>query len=393
MSSRQRVALKRAALVVASLAGAAAIAEAAIRILVPAEVWRFWRGEHDWTRDSLGWVQKPDLDVVNYTGRGMVRFRTNPDGLIPAGARRAKPPGVVRIMLFGDSMVVGRVLPQDEIYSARLQALLRERGVDAEVINAGVQGYSTDQVLLQMERWLPVYRPDVAIYGSTFNDLGGNELARAHGYPKPRFTLGPAGELRLEPADATAEVQLPGNPLRLMVQHSALYRSLQPGIALLRARLGGWKERSLLGLMKEVYADPETLETLDWALYAALVGRMREVAEAEAAHFFFFAHPEASEVWEPSILLLQRQLGAASGSYDRYAVERRLVKIAASIGVSFLPVIDPFLASQSRGPFHLLPDDPHLSPEGHALLAEVLADHLIRSVLPELEREASARSR
>jgi lysophospholipase L1-like esterase len=393
MISGWRRALQGVTLAAASVAATLAIAELATRVFVPVEVWRYWRGEQDWDPDpQLGWAMKPNLDVRRYTGQDIVRFRTNPDGLIPVGSRPAKQEGVLRIMLFGDSMVVGRVLPQDQVYSARLEALLGERGIDAEVLNAGVAGYSTDQILLQMQRWLPVYRPDVAVYGSTFNDFGGNEVVRAHGHPKPRFTLGPAGELKLDLPDPSMEIEVGGDPLRLLVQRSALYRWLQPGIFMLRARLGGWEQLSLLGLMQEVYFDPAPLEALDWDLYGALVVRMHEVAEAAGARFFFFEHPDAAEVWDPYIDFLQQRFGVESADYDRHAVERRLSSLAGAAGVPFLAIIDPFLEGRPEGPFHLLPNDPHLSPQGHERLAQVLAEHVILRVLPEIAKGAPARS-
>ena len=49
-----------------------------------------------------------------------IRDGTNPDGLIPYGVAREKAPGTLRVMVFGDSMVVGRALAQNQIYTALL---------------------------------------------------------------------------------------------------------------------------------------------------------------------------------------------------------------------------------------------------------------------------------
>ena len=115
--------------------------ELAIRFFVPADRWKFRDATADWVIDKrLGWVQKPGLDVTTVTEYGWtVRFQTNEDGLTPLSAQRAKKEGTLRIIIFGDSTVVGRTVPQDKTVSVQLESLLREKGLRAEVFNAGVQ--------------------------------------------------------------------------------------------------------------------------------------------------------------------------------------------------------------------------------------------------------------
>jgi lysophospholipase L1-like esterase len=344
---------------------------------VPESRWRFLDAPADWRPDGeLGWVNRSDLDVTSETPFGPVRFRTNPDGLIPFDAAREKPDGAVRIMVFGDSMVVGRLVEQDEIYTARLEDALRDRGIRADVVNAGVQGYSTDQALLLMQRWLPVYRPDVVLYGSTLNDYGGNVLATAYGQAKPVFRLDERHRLRLALPRLAKEVRSFGAGPRRWIQNSALYRLLQPGIFLLRARLFGLEERILLGTEQGVYLGDGTIDSLDWPLYEALVARMGEIAERAGARFLFFAHPEVGEVWEPYIETVCRKLGAPRSAYDPFAMETRLAALAQRRGIDFVPTIQVFREASERGPFHPVPLDAHLNTAGHELLAELLAERV-----------------
>lgn len=367
-----RLGLAAAALLVSLL-----VIEAGVRLFVPAPLWRYRDGTYDWQVDpELGWVNRPNLDVTSRGLRGTIRFRTNPDGLIPAEVRREKAPGVMRIMVFGDSGVVGRDVPQDEIYTAQLQAILRERGVDAEVINAGVLGYSTDQALLLMQRWLPEYHPDITTYASTLNDFGGNALTDANGQPKPRFVLEGDGELRLEPPKVRQEIRRLASGPRLWIQLSAFYRWIQPRVFVLRARLAGRDQQILIGDLQDMYLDPDSADRLDWKLYISLVKQMQRVAEENGSRFFFFAHPGVAESWEPYIEAICARLGRPRSAYDPFAVKRRTARVAAENGVEFVQTLEPFREHPERGPFHLLPYDAHLSAQGHRLLAEVLADHL-----------------
>jgi lysophospholipase L1-like esterase len=387
--------LRSAGLAIASLVVFLALLEAGVRLLVPEARWRYLDATADWNLDpELGWVNRPDLDVGADGMFGPVRFRTNRDGLIPAEATREKPPGATRIMIFGDSMVVGRYVAQDRIYTARLGPLLAQRGIRADVINAGVQGYSTDQALLLMQRWVPVYHPDVVLYGSTLNDYGGIELATAYEQAKPVYRIDEHARLRLALPHLAPELHPFGaTGPRRWVQKSALYRLIQPGIFLLRSRLFGLQERILLGTEQGVYIGDQTVDSLDWPLYEALVVRMKETADKQGARFLFFAHPEVGEVWEPYIEMVCRKLRVERDSYDPYAMESRLVAMARRRGLAFLPVIGTFRDVPERGPFHPIPTDGHLNEAGHRLLAEFLADRIAAELGGQADAAGALRSR
>lgn len=326
----------------------------------------------------LGWTQKPRLDLTTPTEYGWtVRFQTNEDGLTPLSAHRKKREGTLRIMFFGDSTVVGRSVPQDKTVSAQLESFLHQKGIDIEVINAGVQGYSTDQVFLRMQQLLPLYKPDIVLYGACDNDLGGNVLRVAFGQPKPMFQVEANGELEEIHPDLNKKIASFGNGPRKWIQFSALYRLIQPTLITLRARVGRWEERNLLGIAPEIYYQPESLERIDWKIFSALVSEMKRIAQENKARFFFYSHPAIAEVWDPYIQGTERKLKLRSGQYDRHALERRFQEVAQKTGTEFIPLVDEFVARQSEGPFHLLPRDPHCNPKGYALTAEVLGQSLI----------------
>ncbi len=391
--SRLRRAAARAVVVLASCLLTLGLLEAVIRLCVPGSLWRQRDAAADWRPDpELGWVQRPDLDVTTRTEQGwLVRYRTNPDGIAPAGARRPKPPGTIRILLFGDSTVAGRSVPPDRAIHRDLERLLRRTGRRVEVLNAGVEGYSTDQELLLMRRLIPLYHPDLVAYGLCDNDFGGNESREAYGLPKPRFTLAADGGLTYvpPPAGSPRPAAGAGGP-RQLVQRSALYRLLQPRIAVLRARFGGWRDRNLLGIAPDFYYAPERLDAIDWKLFTSLLTAMDGAARSGGARFFFYAHPAIAEVWDPYIWDTERRLGLPPGRYDRYALERRLRATAAGAGLPYCPLIDAFRANAARGPFHLLPRDPHCNPVGYEVTAEALARFLLSSDLLKIEPAAEA---
>jgi len=106
----------------------------------------------------------PDSDeVVNAAGyRGPLR-------------PKEKPPGVVRILTFGDSSSFGHSVRYEDTYSAQLEELLRQRGIQAEVLAMGVVGSTILQGLERYERFAREWQPDFVTiaYGAVNDHLPG----------------------------------------------------------------------------------------------------------------------------------------------------------------------------------------------------------------------------
>ncbi|MEW5847200.1 MAG: hypothetical protein AB2A00_00250 [Myxococcota bacterium] len=361
------------------LAGFLVVAEVGTRLVVPESRWRFRDAADDWVRDArAGWVQKPNIDVTTATEHGWeVHFQTNADGLTPPTATREKPAGALRVMLFGDSAVVGRSVPQDQTVHAHLERILRGAGLNVDVVNAGVQGYATDQALVRMEQLVPLYKPDIILHGVCDNDFGGNVVSDFAGLGKVRFTLKPDGSLEEHPPPAGADVAKMGEGPGRWLQLSAFYRVLQPSLLVLRTSMGTWSGRNLMGLGDEAYYNPQELERRDWALFKRLLTRMKGTATTNGAQFVMYLHPAISEVWEPVVQETLHSKGIPPEKYDRYAIEKRVKSAADETGIGFVPLIDSFRAQQARGPFHLLPRDPHCNGRGYELQAEALAKQIL----------------
>ena len=107
-----------------------------------------------------------------------------------------KPNGVVRILTFGDSSSFGHSVPYERSYSAQLEALLAERGVEAEVLCMGVVGSTILQGLARYEHFSRAWEPDfVTIAYGAVNDhlqgpdrMGDAEKIAAGAQPGGRLT-------------------------------------------------------------------------------------------------------------------------------------------------------------------------------------------------------------
>lgn len=64
-------------------------------------------------------------------------------------------PGPFRIVALGASNTAGYGVGADKAFPAVTEQLLRERGIDARVVNAGVSGHTTGEMLARLDRDVP----------------------------------------------------------------------------------------------------------------------------------------------------------------------------------------------------------------------------------------------
>ena len=125
-----------------------------------------------------------------------VRVRTSDRHLRGASFAARAPRGVARIVCLGASPTFGWGVAEGEAYPAVLERLLRERGVNAEVINGGVPGYSTWQASRWFRRDVLSWSPDAITVDYVLNDLDRFRFFGNDGRPDaaqksaPRFVVG-----------------------------------------------------------------------------------------------------------------------------------------------------------------------------------------------------------
>ncbi|MFM9844154.1 MAG: arylesterase [Dongiaceae bacterium] len=96
--------------------------------------------------------------------------------LIVAGPARAGD--MLKILALGDSLTAGYGLGDSESFPARLQAELRAKGIDVQVINGGVSGDTSAGGLARLD-WALSDDPDIVIVELGANDgLRGLDPAR-----------------------------------------------------------------------------------------------------------------------------------------------------------------------------------------------------------------------
>jgi acyl-CoA thioesterase I len=103
--------------------------------------------------------------------------------LVSAAAQPAGTGRPVKIVALGDSLTAGLGLPADATFPVRLQRALTQKGIAAEIVNAGVSGDTTANGLARLD-WSVPDGTDAVIL-----ELGANDALRGLDPAKARANL------------------------------------------------------------------------------------------------------------------------------------------------------------------------------------------------------------
>jgi HEAT repeat protein/lysophospholipase L1-like esterase len=267
--------------------------------------WQSWDGDFYTVKSTaVGWPPWEDY---------------NTEGLRDREHTTQKRPGTWRIACLGDSVTLGwGILPQ-QAYPQVLEELAEARGLDLDVMNVALGGWSPRQELIAYRRIARRYRPDQVLVGICLNDVAEmqNNLSR--------------------PPALLAELH----------RRSALVRRI------VRAR-----EREI-GAVEELFSSPGAPQVREgYQRMFADLRTLRSEVRADGARF--------------AILVFPFRFQVAPGAPPPLA-QRTIEAFCKSEGIPFLDLL-PALAVLGEPAFH---DYDHFSPAG----ARLVAEHVLESGL------------
>ena len=350
--------------VVVSLALGLLLLEGALRLLGWGPTPRMHRFD-----PVVGWVKLPDADIRRQTEEFDVRVRTNARGLRgPADWSYERQAETLRILMVGDSFTLGYTVPEVDTIPSQLARDLAARGIQAEVLNGGTEGWSTDQEVLWLATEGRRYDPDVVILQMYENDIFWNSRDQYLRYPKPRIPDSGQGSWRPEALGDAAPLEDPGSDPWLM---------RETAIGGLLGRLGAGPEMPVLAGGSGLPAE--------WG--SRLVGNEIGRGETRAALRAFGA--VAREIQAEALVLIipdkaqvdddaARQMRAVMGS-DHYRPGRPydfLVSAGREADLRVLGGLHSLRAARDAGPVYFARDW-HTNAAGNRALAGALADRLL----------------
>ena len=314
------------------------------------------------------YIPGTDLELPR-PGGGRYRIRVNSEGIrSDREYAPAKPPGVRRIIVCGDSMAAGQFLANAD----RFSELLERRVPDLEVMNLALEGSGTDQQLLVYENVGLKHEHDLVILLPFLQNARRNLIDAREGIdaktgrrvlrPKPRFELvGDRLELRNVPVPKEAAAGADAK-FTTDVRDSAVDRMKATLNSLPAANA---VKRALYGLVRwepfPEYRDPESPE---WRLMRAIVRRFKEAAG------------DRPLVIAPTFYSSYVRFRMARNYWARF---KELESIPGLHAVDLLP----YFRSAGPDPTRCFqePYDMHFSAYGNLVLADALQKELTRRQL------------
>jgi len=254
-----------------------------------------------------GWAHRPHAEETFAKLGCRQRIRSNARGLREREIPHERTPGLLRILAVGDSGLVGFEVAAEDVFTRVAERALLDAGHRVEFVNAGCRGYGTDQALLFLEDEGLAYRPDVVLYWFGPNDPDDNRTVHRpyRRFGKGYFDLDADGELVLH---GTPVPQFPYRRGLLVDEHGALQplelsaasharlwardnlicrSSVLTAAAYVAAALPSLagRLRGAGSVRLEEPGGPERGSRL-FRVTAAMVARMRTLAEEQGAQFF-----------------------------------------------------------------------------------------------------------
>jgi len=148
---------------------------------------------------TLGTTHLPGKNII-WRMEGFSADNLNSIGYRDIEHTVAKPAGVKRIAVLGDSHSEGLQVPLQDVYARRLEMQLNEGAShNFEVINFACSGYSTAQEYVQYTHEVEQYKPDVTVVLMHWGNTSANIVdpkKRNKAQPRPYFYIDGEGKLQ-----------------------------------------------------------------------------------------------------------------------------------------------------------------------------------------------------
>lgn len=352
-----------------------------------------------WQPDPVtGTVLRPGMEGWQ-RDEGAAYIKVNSQGLRDQERPVAKPAGVYRIAVLGDSYAEAMQVALERAFWAQLPKKLEACGFAAgkkvETVNFGVSGYGTGHELLMLKSRVWPYSPDMVLLAFfPGNDVRNNSKA-LEGEKRPYFSL-KDGKLFLDTAfrdDPEFRAKQKIAEERAYLQDLRLYqlmRRVRAGNvgarfhnAPVAAAAAAGEKLTEPGLDEQVFrepADPKWKEA--WDITDKLVVAANEEARSKGARFVLAVLSTPGSVFPNPDMRARyaRSLGVESLFYP----EERLTRLGKSAGFEVLALAPEMQkrADATQAYFHGFPNTKpgfgHWNEAGHAAAADLIAERLCR---------------
>ena len=298
-------------------------------------------------------------------------FFINADGLRDKEYSLDKPENVFRIAVIGDSITFGLGVNQGLTYAKFLERLLNKynhTNTIFEIINFGVTGYNSSQIVEQVKSKVLKYQPDLILYGYCLNDPQEYSLemmnllkikdiaqermsalsSRSHLFMLVKYMLGRDGETR-----KAIEKNLSENFQRIDYKEDPQWDALKGG--------------NFVEYFQSLYQQDQ---------YWGRTLKDMEILQARTAN---------AEI--PVVLVIFPLLQGIE-SYQLVNIHSQVTEAGQKRGMYIYDLLNAYSAYEKKGKWKLGKDSLHPTAYGHQYTAVAILNYLQKeSLLPDITTE------
>lgn len=314
---------------------------------------------------GIGRMVNPEFDVV---------LRMNNIGMRDDDIAIPKPPGRKRILVIGDSFMEGWGVQRGEMFTDRLEKLLKRENPDAEVVAAGVASWSTLTELGWFRRNGKRLQPDAVLLMLDTTDVAGDSF-----YAHRLVRDGRGRPLLIRRGERYLELPLPIHEFlcRVSYTYRVFDRIMIKKLPKTKWDYGYWDDGDDVWLPARPPEEvPQEKYEQAWSLTREALRTFRDLLDEEGIPWMVVQYPIGAEVdtdaWMP---------GRHTADFpDGIIAPRRFEYFSRVAKEDRLPYFSLFEAfSKDKRPARLyLPRDGHWSAAGHEVAARAVAAEILR---------------
>lgn len=315
---------------------------------------------------AVGYRLKPGARVRFTTSEFDTHIAINGAGVRDDEEIGPKAPDEKRIVILGDSLVLSVQVPFEQTFGEQLERRLNTPARDAaaprpryRVINAGVQGYGPVEELLFFRNVIRRLHPDVVLV----TVFVGNDAEEAV-TSQPKLAQPGGGALRESVATR----------LRRAVRRSMVLQILRLRAVAATERFRGFKGTPEPPLQSYA-ANPAPRIPRGMTLARDAISQIASEAEAAGARTALLLMPARFQVDDGDFGRLRDAVAQAGGELLRDAATERFAAAVSSLNLPTADLLQPLRAAPP-GPDLFFQQNVHLTPRGHAVVADHLAQFL-----------------
>ena len=277
-----------------------------------------------------------------------------------------------RILSMGDSFCFGHGVRQEQTYTAKLESVLTDSGVQVQALNLGAPGYNTHNAIELLRAEADTLKPDLVVLGFYV----GNDITANHEDHLGRFVVRSGLLVLHRPGlpdwELSAKSFLYANSRLIPLLYSFLGKkeSRSPCDALL------WDQGFALGVI-EKNLRPKIQEAM--LVTQETLRGLQRLSSNIGAPLVLVLLPGPYQYKTQTLQAVVRLCDFAPEHFDTDQPNRILHKFAESIDLPTLDLLPAFREATQKGErLHL---DVHFNRAGHELAGQLIANYLLEKGL------------